>query len=92
MVSGLSSWTSSPVSGSNSLASWQNQTLNVDVNGDGFVAPLDALLVINYLNSTGAGMVPNASPAPGAGLVDVNGDKYVTAVDVLAVINHLNGN
>ena len=71
-------------------ASWQNQSLNVDVNGDGFVSPLDALLVINYLNSSGAGMVPNASPSNG--MLDVTGDKYITAVDALAVINHLNGN
>ena len=30
--------------------SWQNPGQRCDVNGDGYVTPIDALLIINYLN------------------------------------------
>lgn len=58
-----------------------------DINGDGFTSPLDALRVINYLNS-------GKSPPEGAGISflepeDVNGDGRVTPLDALLVINAL---
>ncbi|HND54136.1 MAG TPA: Ig-like domain-containing protein, partial [Pirellulaceae bacterium] len=37
---------------------WQNSRNPLDVNADLFVSPIDALLVINYLNSHGAGPLP----------------------------------
>jgi hypothetical protein len=59
-----------------------------DINGDGFVSPLDALSVINYLNE-------GISAPEGAGTIflepqDVNADGIVSALDALLVINVLN--
>lgn len=60
----------------------------LDVDGDGFITPLDALLVINDLNENGprnlAGGVPPQHP------VDVNGDGSIAAIDALLIINRLN--
>ncbi|MFT5526164.1 MAG: VCBS repeat-containing protein, partial [Pirellulaceae bacterium] len=67
---------------------WQNPLLNLDVNGDGGVSPLDALIVINYINSNGS-EVP-AAPATPPPFYDVDGDGSVTATDVLQIVNELN--
>ena len=73
---------------------WQNPSLAVDVNGDGRVAALDALLIINYLNTYGPGSWTDQDPALGgeaAGFYpDVTGDGRITALDALQVINVLN--
>ena len=37
---------------------WQNTDSPLDVNDDGDVTPLDALIVFNYLNGAGPGPVP----------------------------------
>ena len=74
---------------------WHNTTLAEDTNNDGLVTPLDALLVINELNSrelTGAtGHLPpitsTVSPPP---FLDVTDDGLVTALDALLIINRLN--
>lgn len=60
-----------------------------DVTGDGVVSPLDALLVINYLNS---GNLPDVAVAEGAGghFLDVSGDNLISPIDALLVINYLN--
>ena len=58
-----------------------------DVSGDGAVSPFDALLVINYLNTNGPGVVPSGNTPP---FLDVNGDGFVTSIDALFVINRLN--
>lgn len=72
-------------------SSWQNPANPLDVNSDGLVTPLDALLVINYINLMGAGVLPQpnegALPPP---FVDVVGSGDVVPLDVLLVINHLN--
>jgi hypothetical protein len=64
-----------------------NLALAEDVNFDGFVTPLDALLIINKLNSTAEGE-QNANAE--IQLLDTNGDGQVTALDALIVINYLN--
>jgi hypothetical protein len=65
-----------------------NPASPLDVNGDGAVTPLDALLLINDLNNNGSPILAwLASPAP---YLDVNGDGSVTPIDVLVVVNHLN--
>lgn len=70
---------------------WMNQLLSADVNDDGVVAPLDALLVIIDLNANGSRALtaPTAdrSPAP---FVDVNGDGFLAPLDALQVIIYLN--
>ena len=58
----------------------------LDVNEDGHITPLDALLVINYLNTGGPTTFTYAPPTR----LDVNGDRFVSPIDALMVINHLN--
>ncbi len=60
-----------------------------DVNGDGFVSPLDALLIINDLIAHGTR--PLGATGDGAPLLDVNGDAYLSPLDALVEINYLNG-
>lgn len=69
--------------------SWQNAEQPQDVNADGSVSPLDALLVINSLNERGTQRLPNEHPA-GSPFLDVNNDGFVAPVDALLVINELN--
>lgn len=74
-----------------------------DVNADGYVAPNDALAVINALNSSGSknlSAIPktsvsaageSGSTAPVNSLLyDVNNDGFLSPIDALAVINRLN--
>ncbi len=58
-----------------------------DVNHGGDVTALDALAIINYLNTYGPGPVGEGD----LGLCyDVNADGFVTALDALLVINEMN--
>lgn len=71
----------------------QNPLRSLDANRDGSVSPLDALVVINRLNTDGSG--PLSTPSTVIGLTeffyfDVNGDDFVAPLDVLQVINFLN--
>lgn len=67
---------------------WHNATMPMDTTGDGRVTAIDALAVINTLNSSGPQNVDVAAASPG--LLDVNGNGVVSAADVLQIINHLN--
>jgi hypothetical protein len=70
---------------------WQNPRQALDVNGDGSVLPLDALLVINDLNANGSRSLtmPAGGLAP-ANFLDVSGDNSVAPIDVILIINYLN--
>jgi hypothetical protein len=78
---------------------YQNPFLHEDVNGDGFVSPVDALMLINYLNdpSTQGGKLPDElDPSDplypmDTPYLDVLGNGRVVPQDVLRVINYLNG-
>jgi hypothetical protein len=78
-------------SGGGSGEGFTNAWNRFDVNNDGFVTAIDALGLINSLNSQGP------RPLGGAGgegedkkwFPDVNADGYLTAVDVLSIINEL---
>ena len=61
-----------------------------DVNQDNHVTPLDALLVINELNTGGARALGEGGSNDPVAMVDVNGDSQLSAVDALLVINSLN--
>lgn len=64
-----------------------NTALGADVNGDGGVAAVDALVVINDLQRNGSRLLgPDETAGPH---VDVNDDGAVTALDALKVINEL---
>ena len=65
---------------------YQNPINRLDTSGDGKLTPLDALLVINYLNLRSAGQ-PNLPILLG---LNVNGDNSISPIDVLIVINYLN--
>ncbi len=67
---------------------WQNPRLALDVNNDTVISPLDALLVISYLNSSAPRDLRTTTyVAPP--FIDVNGDEIVSPLDVLLVIDHL---
>jgi hypothetical protein len=65
-----------------------SQTL-LDSNGDGIISPLDALLIINDLNTVGAHAVSLTQGNPDLDL-DTNLDGMITSLDALQIINALN--
>lgn len=70
-----------------------NQLDRYDVNDDGRVTPLDALLVINSISKGITDATPSQSPrifgTIGTKFLDVDGDGRVQPLDALRVINHL---
>jgi hypothetical protein len=58
-----------------------------DVDHNGVVSTLDALVIINYLNRFGPGPVGQGDPGFS---YDVNADGFVTALDALLVLNEIN--
>jgi subtilisin family serine protease len=69
---------------------WQNPLEPLDVNNNGFITGLDALLIINKLNTTGPEVLPATPPPAPYFFYDVSGDGRMTALDALMVINYLN--
>jgi hypothetical protein len=72
----------------------QNSRNRLDTNDDGFVSPIDAVLVINFTNVTGTGPIARP-PLPGIVLdpgfyPDVDGDNFLSPIDAVLVINSLN--
>lgn len=72
---------------------WQNAANQFDVNVNGAIDPLDALLIINELNdrlvsNPSTGLLP---PAPNnlTNFLDVTGDDVVAPQDAILVINAL---
>ena len=79
----------SVLSSTGEVPDYQNPTLPEDVNNDGKVSALDALLLINFLNlgqSLPPAPVPPAQPQY---YWDVDGNNVVTPSDVLQVVNRL---
>ncbi|MCY2987313.1 MAG: FG-GAP-like repeat-containing protein [Planctomycetota bacterium] len=68
---------------------WQNPVDRMNVDGQSGVHAIDVLLVINYINFNGAGLLPlpTASNVGLPAYLDVNGDDRVDPTDVLLVIN-----
>lgn len=62
--------------------SWQNQINRCDVNGDGFVTPIDLLTVNSEPARPGSLPLVHKFNEP---LLDVNGDGFFTPIDVLTV-------
>lgn len=68
---------------------YHNTDNPLDVNDDGQVTPLDALLILDAISQNrGAGPIEEF-PLPGA-YWDVNGDGWVTPIDALLILNHIN--
>lgn len=74
---------------------WMNSSNALDVNNDGEVTAVDALIVVNQLSrdesSASTGSLSDQSSMDGNSTFfrDTNGDGVVTALDALLVINHL---
>ena len=72
---------------------WHNRGNGLDVNADGAVSPIDALLIIIELDANGSTLLPDPSagnsPPP---YFDVNEDGFVAPNDAIQVINFLNAN
>ena len=60
---------------------FQNTANARDVNDDGVVSPIDALLLINYLNTNGSHLL--TAPLAGIPFPDTNGDDNISPADVL---------
>jgi hypothetical protein len=67
--------------------------MELDVNNDNFLTPLDVLIVINELNDPRymgrSSQLPNGRPAQ-TPFYDVNGDSFCAPLDALIIINFLN--
>ena len=70
---------------------YQNSRNNLDVNNDGFISPIDALIVLNDLNLRGTRPLPNDAFVPPP-FIDVDGDNLAEPQDALIIINYLNRN
>lgn len=82
------------INGGATANAWHNVVDAYDVNGDSRQSPLDALVVINAINSGQGGpldVVPLAksNAAPDNRFVDVNNDSILSPLDALLVINEL---
>ena len=71
---------------------WQNPLWNLDVDFDGTVSPLDALVPINEINRQrdGGTKIDFTQPVGENNYLDVDGDLALSPVDILNVINYLN--
>ncbi|HUG68333.1 MAG TPA: Ig-like domain-containing protein [Pirellulaceae bacterium] len=80
---------------------YTNPQNSLDVNGDGFVSPIDVVMIFNDLSTNGprqltaSDVVALGEGEGGAvrvptGFVDTNGDGYASPADALGIINFLN--
>lgn len=70
---------------------WHNPLNALDVNFDGFVSPIDALITVNLINQANGSQLDEAVPAFfEADYVDTNADNALSALDALLVVNQLN--
>jgi hypothetical protein len=75
----------------NLTRSWTNPFNRLDVNFDGHVNAIDALVIINALNSSRYTSKLKADERPAdAPFLDVDGNLYINSIDPLTIINHLN--
>ncbi len=70
---------------------WQNPFEPLQVDDDGFIGPLDALLTVNALSQYPDGKLPSDT-AGSFPYLDVTGDGLLTPLDPLRVINQLTTN
>lgn len=71
---------------------WQNPLEPMDIDGNGQVEAVDALLVVNHINSNGPAELPIPRSVTGGfgPFLDPSGDNMVTPMDVMLVINFIN--
>lgn len=76
---------------------WHNSVNRLDVNYDNFVAPIDAIRVINEISfrrfsDEETGLLGSTEDLLSIGFLDVNNDGFVAPVDALLVINSISRN
>ncbi|WP_146391966.1 RHS repeat-associated core domain-containing protein [Allorhodopirellula solitaria] len=64
----------------------QNPTRPLDVNDDSYVTSVDALQIINYLNTNGETRAPVGGG--GTSFYDIDGDGWVTSIDAELVLRY----
>ncbi|WP_164103481.1 dockerin type I domain-containing protein [Candidatus Laterigemmans baculatus] len=69
---------------------WTHPTEHLDVNRNGVIQPLDALLMINLLNLPTPPALAEVPAGRPEAYYDTNGDGRLSPLDVLLVVNHLN--
>ncbi len=69
---------------------FHNSLVAADVNGDFSISPLDALVVINRLNTQGSGTLAGQAPTDANSFVDSDNDNSLSPLDALVVINAIN--
>jgi len=70
---------------------WQNPVNRRDVNNDGLIDGLDALIIINQINLTGPRFLPeDPEPRTPWHFYDVDNDGLLSALDALIIINWIN--
>jgi VCBS repeat-containing protein len=75
----------------NKPAPWYNVAKPFDADKDNHISVLDALAIINYLNSSQPKVVPpNAAVGSPFGFIDTDHDNNISPIDALLVINFLN--
>ena len=91
------------VVGAGAEGEYTNPQNSLDVNGDGFVSPIDVVMIFNDLSTNGPrkltasdvvalgeGESGHRTVRVPTGYVDTNGDGYASPVDALGIINFLN--
>jgi hypothetical protein len=68
---------------------WQNPTNPLDVDNDGNIGSNDVLVIVNAINRSENGALPNRNTIV-APFYDVNGNEELDLLDVLTVINAIN--
>lgn len=71
------------------VSDWFNVDLPCDVDSSGTATPVDALVLINALNTEGARPLHQSKPESQP-FFDVSNDEYFSPIDVLMVVNVLN--
>jgi len=73
------------------LDRWHNAALRWDIDGNGRVDPLDALVGINEINANGSRRLDNSRSMDRSLLfVDTNNDGLLDPLDILGIINSIN--
>ena len=69
---------------------YHNDQDPADVDGNGVISPIDALIIVNYINNFGPGAINPEGEGPIPNL-DVDGDGMVSPIDLLIIVNIING-
>lgn len=69
---------------------WQNPKLAADVNRDGLITALDALIVLNRLSTQGSQLLVGSADSVSQ-YYDANGDGSLAPIDALYVLNRMPG-